>query len=172
MQSLRSISSKTTFLRRQFSKQSSGRKRKADHTEEHVYVEGEVLHGIFPVTMALKLGRRRFNRVFYCPESPRAAAVVDMAVEKGVEVKPVSFRNLERMCGPSSSDRSKKSVHQGVAADVDKMFPLDCEKYGEVRLTKFQLQMYRLMRFCLCCSSTLTFQRLLSGCCSAASATQ
>ena len=99
--------------------------------EEYIVLKGETLHGIFPVSMALEAGHRNFHKIYYCANSPRVEPLLDVAMDRGIEVSPVSFRNLERLCR-TFSDKNKKSVHQGVVADVDRLHPLDVEKF-EVR---------------------------------------
>ena len=99
--------------------------------EEYIVLKGETLHGIFPVSMALEAGHRHFHRIYYHANSPRVEPLLDVAMERGIEVSPVSFRNLQRLCR-AFADKDKKSVHQGVVADVDRLYPLDAEKF-EVR---------------------------------------
>ena len=94
--------------------------------EEYIVLKGETLHGIFPVSMALEAGHRNFHKIYYCANSPRVEPLLDVAMDRGIEVSPVSFHNLERLCSTFSD---KKSVHQGVVADVDRLYPLKVENH-------------------------------------------
>ena len=92
--------------------------------EEYIVLKGETLHGIFPVSMALQSGHRIFHKIYYCENSPRVEPLLEVAMERGIELGPVSFRNLEKLCRTFAD---KKSVHQGVVADVGRLYPLDVE---------------------------------------------
>ena len=126
--------------------------------EEYIVLKGETLHGIFPVSMALEAGHRHFHRIYYHANSPRVEPLLDVAMERGIEVSPVSFRNLQRLCR-AFADKDKKSVHQGVVADVDRLYPLDAEKFEvitisthwlikAVMLTQFANSLFSLQQIC------------------------
>ena len=120
-----SFSARCTEARRS---KSDKRKRPNSTKEEYIVLRGETLHGIFPVSMALEACHRNFHKLYYCANSPRVEPLLDIAIDRGIEVSPVSFHNLERLCR-AFSDKNKKSVHQGVVADVDRLHPLEVEKF-------------------------------------------
>ena len=131
------FSARCSGARRSRSDKRGERRRHESSREEYIVLKGETLHGIFPVSMALEAGLRHFHKIYYCANSPRVEPLLDVAMERGIEVSPVSFRNLQRLCR-AFADKDKKSVHQGVVADVDRLYPLDAEKF-EVRARVYTL---------------------------------
>jgi hypothetical protein len=119
---LRRVLAEATF-RRPIARSFSSRRSKRD--EDVAVVQGEILFGIYPVTMALKAGRRKFHRVYFCPGSDRSHDVVKLAESSGVATTSVSFASLDSLAWRSDKTRG---VHQGVCADVDRIAPQECKQ--------------------------------------------
>lgn len=64
--------------------------------------QGEVLHGVFPVMIALEQGRRTFHKLYVkadFAERPRTKIrkIMALAEEKGVEIDPCSSMKINHL---------------------------------------------------------------------------
>lgn len=83
----------------------------------------EILHGVYPVSLALQHRKREIYQLFYNPNSSRVLDIVNLARENNIPTHATSRRQLDHL----SNQSEKHSVHQGICADVSKLFftPLD-----------------------------------------------
>ena len=99
-------------------------KRNLAPNEEVIFVEGEILSGIYPVQLSLKSGLRKFNAVYYNEHSKRAKQIVESTEVKAKCGKIVSttFEGISQLA--RQSEKGGKAVHQGICADVSRLIPV------------------------------------------------
>jgi len=92
----------------------------------YVEIQGDLIHGIQPVTMAIQAGRRDIFGVFYNERSSRTETIVQLCETKGIKCQKMSAFNLDDLLTKSSKYK-EHTVHQGLIADVSRLYhrPLD-----------------------------------------------
>lgn len=98
----------------------NSRRRKNEKAVDLVRVEGEILYGINPVQMALQAGKRKFHRIYFNESSKRTSGIVNAGKLHGVRCVKVERQVLNQLARHSSKE---VGVHQGVCADVEKLWP-------------------------------------------------
>ena len=95
-----------------------GRKKGSSLPPSCVFVNGEILYGIYPVLMAVKSGKRKVHQIYYNKDSSRTEGVIRLATSKGISSKCVGRDSLNKL---SRNSTKEINVHQGICADVDKV---------------------------------------------------
>ena len=98
----------------------NSRRHKSEKTVDLVRVEGEILYGVNPVQMALQAGKRKFHRIYFNEASKRTSEIVQSGKQRGVRCVKVDRQVLNQLARHSSKE---VGVHQGVCADVEKLWP-------------------------------------------------
>jgi len=92
----------------------------------YISLQGEILYGVHPVSMALAAMRRTVHCLYYNKASEKAEQVVKLCKEKGIPFRHLDTQALTDLC--RQADKYKeRHVHQGVVLDVSKLYhyPMD-----------------------------------------------
>jgi len=88
-----------------------------------IELQGELLYGLHPIRMALKSNNRTVHKIFYNRGSEKAVDVAEYAKKHNIETHQLSRGHLDELTRTVFKYKDHH-VHQGVAADVSRMYPV------------------------------------------------
>lgn len=107
-----------------------------------IELKGDLIHGLYPVHLALQRKRRTIHKIFYNKWSSNAEKVALLAAKQNIPCQQLSRASLDSMTKQMSRYK-QHHVHQGLAADVSKLFHIPID-YKVPQIPGFECDFERL----------------------------